>query len=201
MTASKLQPLSAQSNSDDELWARLASNTPRPPIGKHVLIVGVFGPNNQLFKQLVELQGSTTVLSSVGEQALQAAIKDHPDLIIVDVMGSQEFEFGKILKGDVRTREIPLIGVSAHDEHLVVAAGYDEFVAKPIGSPELPQVAGSAGRPPGRYGRRPSECPTGACHRLPSEYRPAAPAEESSSPTTADSSIRAPKIFASYSRR
>jgi len=102
----------------------------------------VFGPNNQLFKQLVELQGSTTVLSSVGEQALQAAIKDHPDLIIVDVMGSQEFEFGKISKGDVRAREIPLIGVSAHDEHLVVAAGYDEFVAKPIGSPELPQVAG-----------------------------------------------------------
>jgi len=48
-------------------------------------------------------------------------------------MGSQEFEFGKILKGDVRAREIPLIGVSAHDEHLVVAAGYDEFVAKPIG--------------------------------------------------------------------
>ena len=93
----------------------------------------MFGPNNQLFKQLVELQGSTTVLSSVGEQALQAAIKDHPDLIIVDVMGSQEFEFGKILKGDVRTREIPLIGVSAHDEHLVMAASYDEFVAKPLG--------------------------------------------------------------------
>ena len=133
LTASKSQPLSALSNSDDELWARLASNTPRPPIGKHVLIVGVFGPNNQLFKQLVELQGSTTILTSVGEQALQAAIKDHPDLIIVDVMGSQEFEFGKILKGDVRTREIPLIGVSAHDEHLVVAAGYDEFVAKPLG--------------------------------------------------------------------
>ena len=94
----------------------------------------MFGPNNQLFKQLVELQGSTTVLSSVGEQALQAAIKDHPDLIIVDVMGSQEFEFGKILKGDVRAREIPLIGVSVRgNQHLVVAAGYDEFVAKPRG--------------------------------------------------------------------
>jgi CheY-like chemotaxis protein len=120
-------------NSDDELWARLASNTPRPSIGKHVLIAGTNALNSRLFKQLVELQGSTTILTSVGEQALQAAMKDHPDLIIVDVMGSLEFEFGKILKGDVRTREIPLIGVTAHDEHLVVAAGYDEFVAKPLG--------------------------------------------------------------------
>ena len=78
------------------------------------------------------MQGSTTILISIGEEALQAAIERHPDLIIVDVMGSQEFELGRILKGDVRTREIPLIGVSAHYEHVVVAAGYDEFVAKPI---------------------------------------------------------------------
>jgi CheY-like chemotaxis protein len=128
-----MRPFECPRDSDDELWARLTSNTPRPPIGKHVLIAGVFGPNNQLLKQLAELQGSTTILTSVGEEALQAAIKDHPDLIIVDVMGSQEFELGRILKGDVRTREIPLIGFSAQDEHLVVAAGYDEFVAKPIG--------------------------------------------------------------------
>ena len=133
MTAAKLQPFNTVSNSDDELWARIASNTPRPPIGKHVLIAGVFGLDNQLLKQLAELQGSTTILTSVGEEALQAAIKYRPDLIIVDVMGSREFELGRILKGDVRTREIPLIGFSAQDEHLVVAAGYDEFVAKPIG--------------------------------------------------------------------
>jgi CheY-like chemotaxis protein len=72
------------------------------------------------------------MLTSIGEEVLQAAIKGHPDLIIVDVMGSQEFELGRILKGDVRTREIPLIGVSAQDKHLIVAAVYDEFVAKPI---------------------------------------------------------------------
>ena len=128
-----MQPFGFPRDSDDELRARLTSNTPRPSIGKHVLIAGTNALNSRLFKQLVELQGSTTILTSVGEQALQAAMKDHPDLIIVDVMGSQEFEFGKILKGDVRTREIPLIGVSAHDEHLVMAASYDEFVAKPLG--------------------------------------------------------------------
>ena len=128
-----MRPFECPRDADDELWPRLTSNTPRPPIGKHVLIAGVSGPNNQLLKQLAELQGSTTILTSVGEEALQAAIKNHPDLIIVDVMGSQEFELGRKLKEDVRTREIPLIGVSGHDEDLIVAAGYDEFVAKPIG--------------------------------------------------------------------
>ena len=105
------------------------------------------GLNNQLFKQLAELQGSTTILTSVGEKALQAAIKDHPDLIIVEVMGSRKFELGRILKGDVRTREIPLIGFSAQDEHLVVAAGYDEICGEAnrypeLWPPELPQIAG-----------------------------------------------------------
>src|SRR6516225_4103908 len=53
---------------------------------------------------------------------------------------------------------------------------------------QLPDTApGTDGRPPERCDPRPSECPTGACHRLPSEYRPAAPAEENSSPTTAGS--------------
>src|SRR5205823_5843176 len=52
----------------------------------------------------------------------------------------------------------------------------------------LPDTApGTDGRPPERCDPRPSGCPTGACHRLPSEYRPAASAEESSSLTTAGS--------------
>ena len=53
---------------------------------------------------------------------------------------------------------------------------------------QLPDTApGTDGRPPERCDPRPSECPTGACHRLPLEYRPAAPAEENSSLTTAGS--------------
>lgn len=119
-------------SSDDELRARLASNTPRTPIGKHVLIAGTSVLNNRLFKQLVELQGATTTLTSIPE-VLQAAIKEQPNLIIVDVMGVPEFELGKTLKGNGRTQKLPLVGISSHDKHLVVAHHYDCFVAKPIG--------------------------------------------------------------------
>ena len=48
-------------HADDELRARLASNTPRPAIGKHVLIAGAI-LNDRLFKQLAELQGCTTTI-------------------------------------------------------------------------------------------------------------------------------------------
>src|SRR5215831_12171036 len=45
------------------------------------------------------------------------------------------------------------------------------------------------GRPPERCDRRPSGCPTAASHHSLSGYRPAAPAEESSSPRTSDSRV------------
>ena len=57
------------------------------------------------------------------------------------------------------------------------------------GTPAPDTAPSSVGRPPGRYGRPPSECPKGPCHRLPSEYRPTAPAEENSFPTTAGSRV------------
>ena len=121
---------------DDELRTRLASNTPRPPPnGKHVLIAGVNDLNNRLFKQLVELQGCTTIVTRDGEEGLQVAINSHPDLIIVDVMGSDGFKLVRSLKGDERARDVPLIIVSAHPERAVLAAGcgdYDVFVEKPI---------------------------------------------------------------------
>jgi CheY-like chemotaxis protein len=91
--------------------------------------------NNQLFKQLVELQGCTSMITDDGEEAFQAAVKSRPDLIIVDAMGSAGFKLARSLKGDDRTRDIPLIVISSHKEDAIIAAGhdvYDEFVAKPI---------------------------------------------------------------------
>jgi CheY-like chemotaxis protein len=91
--------------------------------------------NNRLFKQLAELQGSTTIITDDRGEGLQAAIKNTPDLIIVDAMGCHRFELARLLKRNQCTRDIPLIVVSSHDERAIIAAGfdaYDVFVAKPI---------------------------------------------------------------------
>ena len=130
-----MQASKTVAHADDELRARLTSNTPRPAIGKHVLIAGVSIMNNQLFKQLVELQGCTSMVTDDGEEGFQAAVKSGPDLIIVDAMGSVGFKLARSLRGDERTRDIPLIVVSSHNEDAIIATGhdvYDELVAKPI---------------------------------------------------------------------
>ena len=130
-----MQASKTVAHADDELRARLTSNIPRPAIGKHVLIAGLSGMNNQLFKQLVELQGCTSMVTDDGEEGFQAAVKSGPDLIIVDAMGSVGFKLARSLRGDERTRDIPLIVVSSHNEDAIIAAGhdvYDELVAKPI---------------------------------------------------------------------
>ena len=130
-----MQPANDPKNLDDELFARLASNTPRPPIGKCVLIVGGHFLNIRLFDQLVQLQGCATIIIMGGDEGLQAAIKKPPDLIIVEADGSNGFQLARSLKGDERTRDIPLVVVSSHDERTILRAGYeayDVFVAKPI---------------------------------------------------------------------
>ena len=53
----------------------------------------------------------------------------------MDAMGSVGFKLARSLRGDERTRDIPLIVVSSHNEDAIIRGGhkfYDEFVAKPI---------------------------------------------------------------------
>src|SRR5579864_9379052 len=56
-------------------------------------------------------------------------------------------------------------------------------------TPAPESAPGIDGRLPGQCGRRQLECPTAASHPLFLEYRPAAPAEESSSLRTCDSRV------------
>ena len=108
---------------------------------------------------------------------------------------------GNSRPGDIRREEFAL--AAEHGEHcrdlvrLLFADGLGARHRSPDDracsrmrrrETQLPDTApGTDGRLPERCDPRPSECPTGACHRLPLEYRPAAPAEENSSLTTAGS--------------
>jgi hypothetical protein len=98
-----MQPANDPKNLDDELFARLASNTPGPPIGKCVLIVGGNILNIRLFDQLVQLQGCAIIIIVGGDEGLQAAIKKPPDLIIVEADGSSGFQLARSFKGDELT--------------------------------------------------------------------------------------------------
>ncbi|HXH84827.1 MAG TPA: response regulator [Candidatus Tectomicrobia bacterium] len=71
-----------------------------------------------------------------GEQAVDAATADRPDLIVMDLALPKldGWDATRRLKSQADTRAIPIIVVSAHAMagDRAIAAGCDEFESKPV---------------------------------------------------------------------
>jgi DNA-binding response OmpR family regulator len=87
--------------------------------------------------------GYRTMLVHDGSHAAQAAAKERPDLILLDLMlpGLDGLEVCRRLKADARTAAIPIIMLTAKSEEsdkvLGLGLGADDYVAKPFSVKEL----------------------------------------------------------------
>lgn len=78
-----------------------------------------------------------------GEEALAAVAERRPELLVLDVMMPRMsgFQVCEALKGDDRTREIPVVVVTALNEvgdvERALEAGADDFLTKPVNRLEL----------------------------------------------------------------
>jgi CheY-like chemotaxis protein len=119
------------------------SMTERNGHGPTVLVVEDFEDNRFMMRRLLEMSGYRVVEAVNGEQAVEAAEKERPDLILMDLSLPK-------LDGLAATRQIrqgegfgqvPIVAVSAHDTsdfHAdALAAGCNEYVTKPIDFDEL----------------------------------------------------------------
>ncbi|RYH14632.1 MAG: response regulator [Alphaproteobacteria bacterium] len=83
-------------------------------------------------------RGFEVVLAHDGQQGVEAAIADHPDVVLLDmnlpVMDG--WTAARTIRGDDRTRGIPIIALTAHamagDREKTLAAGCDDYHAKPV---------------------------------------------------------------------
>ncbi|MBU0605167.1 MAG: response regulator transcription factor [Candidatus Omnitrophica bacterium] len=88
-------------------------------------------------------EGYATVSVHDGKKALDAAIKERPDLIILDLMlpGMNGLEVCKELKKDAKTASIPIIMLTAKsqesDKIVGLELGADDYVTKPFSPREL----------------------------------------------------------------
>jgi DNA-binding response OmpR family regulator len=96
-----------------------------------------------LTKMHLENAGFTVILASSGEEALQKADSEAPNLILMDVVmpGKSGFEICKILKSQQKTKAIPVViftvlGREA-DFRMSIEAGADMFLSKPMRSQDL----------------------------------------------------------------
>jgi len=105
-----------------------------------VLVIDDTADNLTLVSAL--LGGTYTVrLANNGERALAMATSDPPNLILLDIMmpGMDGYEVCRRLKADPRTRDIPVIFLTAKvetvDEEQGFALGAVDYITKPISPP------------------------------------------------------------------
>ena len=85
-----------------------------------------------------EMEGFTVLVARDGEEGIDVARADQPDLIVSDIMMPKVsgLELVTALKGDPTTSEIPIILLSAKAQNADVRsgleAGADDYVTKPF---------------------------------------------------------------------
>ena len=78
-----------------------------------------------------------------GEQALNAVRREHPDLILLDLLMPKidGFEVLKVLKGDEATKQIPIIVLTAkaeeEDRQRAMDLGANDYMTKPFKPQDL----------------------------------------------------------------
>ncbi len=101
--------------------------------------------NRDMLSRRLERRGYEVVLAVHGEEGLSKARTEMPDLILMDLSLPvlDGWEATRLLKAEARTRQIPVIGLTAHamagDEEKARNAGCDAFDTKPV---ELPRLLG-----------------------------------------------------------
>lgn len=110
-----------------------------------VLIVDDLEVNRVVLEAIIQDMGCRPVLAQSGEAALKAAEECLPDLVLSDISmpGMDGYELCRILKGDKRTKNIPVIFISAFDDPKDIVRGLtlggEDYITKPF-VPEIVQA-------------------------------------------------------------
>jgi two-component system phosphate regulon response regulator PhoB len=108
----------------------------------HILVVDDEDDLLELVRYNLAKEGFEVACVSSGEEALKAARKDPPDLIVLDLMlpAVDGLEVCRRLKADARTRDVPIVMLTAKSEEVDMIAGLDRGADDYIGKPFSPRV-------------------------------------------------------------
>jgi two-component system, cell cycle response regulator DivK len=108
-----------------------------------ILIVEDNMDTYELVRFILEKNGYDTFLAVNGRDGVDAARKQMPDLIIMDLAMPEMdgWTATRLLKNNAQTASIPLIVLTAHalpgDRKRAMDSGCDEYIAKPMDLLEL----------------------------------------------------------------
>ena len=111
-----------------------------------ILIVEDNPQNMKLLLMTLGLHGYTLLEATDGEEALEIATRDKPDLIIMDIQlpKMSGLEVTRRLRRMPAFNHVPIIAITAYamkgDKEKFIESGCDAYLSKPINTRELPGV-------------------------------------------------------------
>ena len=110
---------------------------------KKILVVDDSPTTRDLIAGTLQSKGYQTVTAENGEEALQKAEAEHPDLILLDVVmpGQNGFQVCRQLKTEDSTKDIKVILVTSKnqksDRFWGLKQGADDYITKPFEQAQL----------------------------------------------------------------
>jgi two-component system cell cycle response regulator DivK len=110
---------------------------------RRILIVEDNEKNLKLVRDILQAKGFETMDAITAEEGLALVKLHHFDLVLMDIQlpGMNGIEALARLRADERTREIPVVAVTAsvtiQDQSQITRAGFDAFISKPINLKEF----------------------------------------------------------------
>jgi CheY-like chemotaxis protein len=108
-----------------------------------ILLVEDNEMNRDMLSRRLQRKGFEVIIAVDGQQGLDAVLQDRPDLILLDMSLPvlDGWEAARQLKANPVTKDIPIIGLSAHamagDREKAMKAGCDDYDTKPVELPRL----------------------------------------------------------------
>ena len=105
---------------------------------KRILVVEDNKLDMRLLKDILEGSGYETLQAADGLEAIDLAFVNRPDLILMDIQlpDISGLEVTRRLRGDDRSRRIPIVAVTAFamgcHEREALDSGCDAYISKPI---------------------------------------------------------------------
>jgi two-component system, cell cycle response regulator DivK len=111
---------------------------------RKLLIVEDNQDNRELAIKVLKNKGYEIIEAVDGEEAIEKAIAEKPDLILLDISLPKldGYEVAKRLKSMEEFQEIPIVAFTAHamkgDREKVIVVGFEGYISKPINVREFP---------------------------------------------------------------
>ena len=125
------------------LQADPVAATPQPSAPGRLLVVDDTPANVKLLEDLLAFHGYEVEAAASGEEALAAARRAPPDMVLLDVLmpGMSGFDVCRALRADPANAMLPIVMLTALDEREArvrgLEAGADDFISRPLHAPEL----------------------------------------------------------------